>query len=43
VPDEAPGLADVIWKYFAPDIRDALLEVQESIAESNDESIEQTK
>ena len=30
--DEVPGLADLIWKYFESEIRDALSEAQESIA-----------
>jgi hypothetical protein len=41
VPDKAPGLADLIWKYFEPEIRDALLEAQESLGENNDEHKEQ--
>ena len=41
VPNEAPGLADLIWKYFEPEIREALLEAQESLGENNDEHKEQ--
>ena len=32
VPDEVPGLTDLIWKHFEREIREALMEAQESIA-----------
>ena len=41
VQDEVPGVADLIWKYFEPEIREALLEAQESLGENNDEHKEQ--
>jgi hypothetical protein len=34
VPDKVPELADLMWKYFESDIRDALSEAQESLAEN---------
>jgi hypothetical protein len=34
-------VADLIWKYFEPEIREALLEAQESLGENNDEHKEQ--
>ena len=41
VQDEVPGVADLIWKYFEPEIRDALLETQESFAGDNEDHTEQ--
>jgi len=41
VQDEVPGVADLIWKYFEREIREALLEAQESFGENNDEHKEQ--
>jgi hypothetical protein len=41
VPNEAPGLADLIWKYFEAEIREALLEAQESLTDDNDKRAEQ--
>jgi hypothetical protein len=35
VPDEAPGLVELIWKYFETEIREALLETQESLPNDN--------
>jgi len=40
-PDKVQGLADLIWKYFEPEIREALLEAQESLADNNDQRTEQ--
>src|SRR5262249_33208338 len=39
--DEVPELADLIWKYFEPEIREALLEAQESLDDDNDNRSEQ--
>jgi hypothetical protein len=39
--DEVPGVADLIWKYFEPEIRDALSEAQESLTETNDKRAKQ--
>ena len=39
--DRAPGLADLVWKYFGAEIGEALLEAQESLPESNNKPIEQ--
>jgi len=41
VPNEAPGLAEIIWKYFEPELREALLEAQGSLADDNDNRSEQ--
>ena len=41
VPDEVPGLADLIWKYFEAEVREALLEAQESLGDDNDNGSEQ--
>jgi hypothetical protein len=41
VQDEVLGVADLIWKYFESEIREALLEAQESLAETNDKRAEQ--
>jgi hypothetical protein len=41
VPDEVPGLTDLIWQYFEPQIREALLEAQESLGDDNDNRSEQ--
>ena len=41
VPDEVPGLADLIWQYFEPQIREALLEAQETLGDDNDNRSEQ--
>ena len=34
-------LAHLIWKYFEPEIREALLEAQESLADDNNKRTEQ--
>jgi len=39
--DEVSELTDLIWKYFEPEIRDALLETQESFAGDNEDHTEQ--
>ena len=41
VVDAVPKLTDLIWKYFEAEIREALLEAQESLTEDNDKRAEQ--
>lgn len=38
---EPSHLAELVWKYFEPEIREALLEAQKSLAHDNDERTEQ--
>jgi len=38
---EVGDLAQVVWKYFEPDLREALLEAQASLAENNEKRTEQ--
>ena len=41
ISDEVPGLAHLIWKYFESEMREALLEAEESLADDNDKRTEQ--
>jgi hypothetical protein len=40
-PLESSCLAELIWKYFEPEIREALLDAQESLNDDNDKRTEQ--